>query len=171
MIISSASSLANRLAMLNAVADLLEDGRGIEVDADSFVDSPHNMARIEEHDGEHLIVHRKSANRAAAGQAAIVAGSMAIGSRITVGLGLPEALASSAHGAGRVMSRSEAGEKILTRDLQSRMRRIVYRRQWSARFRDEAPQAYRELHEVMQAQRQLVRTAVVLSPILNDKRP
>jgi tRNA-splicing ligase RtcB (3'-phosphate/5'-hydroxy nucleic acid ligase) len=73
--------------------------------------------------------------------------------------------------AGRVMSRSEAEEKILTRDPQSRMRRIVYRRPWSARFRDEAPQAYRELHEVMQAQRQLVRTTAVLSPILNDKRP
>jgi len=162
---------ANRAAMLNAVADLLEGIGGVHADPESFVESPHNTATVEEHAGELLIVHRKSANHAAAGRVGIVAGSMATGSRITVGLGNPESLASSAHGAGRVMSRSEAGERIQTRDLEPRMRGIVFRREWAGRFRDEAPQAYRDLREVMQAQRDLVRTVAVLVPILNDKRP
>lgn len=162
---------ANRAAMLNAVADLLEGISGVPVDPESFVESPHNTAMIEEHTGEPLVVHRKSANQAQSGRAGIVAGSMATGSRVTIGLGHPESLASSAHGAGRVLSRSEAAERILVRDLEPRMRGIVFRRQWSGRFRDEAPQAYRELRDVMQAQRDLVRTAAVLVPILNDKRP
>jgi tRNA-splicing ligase RtcB len=162
---------ANRATILNAVADLLEGSRGIGVEPESFVDSPHNTATAEEHAAEPLVVHRKSANHAAAGRAGIVAGSMAIGSRITVGLGHPAALASSAHGAGRVMSRSVAAERVPARDLESRMRGIVFRREWAARLRDETPQAYRELHEVMQAQHELVRTVAVLVPILNDKRP
>ncbi len=162
---------ANRAAMLNAVADLLEGIRGVHVDPESFVESPHNTATVEEHAGELLVVHRKSANHAQAGRAGIVAGSMATGSRITVGLGNTESLASSAHGAGRLMSRSEAGERILARDLEPRMRGIVFRREWAGRFRDEAPQAYRELRDVMQAQRDLVRTVATLVPILNDKRP
>jgi len=162
---------ASRAAILNAVADLLENVRGIEIDPESFVESPHNTATIEEHAGESLIVHRRSANHAAAGRAGIVAGSMATGSRITIGLGNPDALASSAHGAGRVMSRSEANAKLSARDLEPRMRGIVFRRELAGRFRDEAPQAYRDLHEVMRAQRDLVRTTTVLVPILNDKRP
>lgn len=162
---------ANRTAILNAVADLLEGSLGIEVDPASFVESPHNTATAEEHAGERLVVHRKSANHAAADRAGIVAGSMAVGSRITVGLGHAPALASSAHGAGRVMSRSVAAERVPARDLESRMRGIVFRKEWASRLRDEAPQAYRELHEVMQAQHELVRTVAVLVPILNDKRP
>jgi len=162
---------ANRAMILNAVADLLEARRGVAIDAESFIDSPHNMATHEECEGEVVIVHRKSANHAPAAGPGIVAGSMASGSRITIGMGNPGALASSAHGAGRVMSRSVAGQRILARDLESRMGGIVFRREWAGRFRDEAPQAYRDLREVMQAQRELVRTTATLLPILNDKRP
>lgn len=162
---------ANRTVILNAVADLLEQGPGVDVDPGSFVESPHNTAAIEEHLGKPAVVHRKSANHAAAGCPGIVAGSMATGSRLTVGLGHAGALASSAHGAGRVMSRSEAAKRVTARDLEPRMRGIVFRRDIAGRLRDEAPQAYRDLHEVMQAQRDLVRTTTVLVPVLNDKRP
>ena len=162
---------ANRAAILNAVADLLEDACGIDVDTESFVESPHNTATCERHAGEMFVVHRKSANDAALGRRGVVAGSMAVGSRITVGLGNAAALASSAHGAGRVMSRAEAFQRIAARDLDARMGGVVYHEAWARRLRDEAPQAYRDLHEVMHAQRDLVRTAAVLVPLLNDKRP
>jgi len=162
---------ANRAAMLNALADLLEAGAGIGVEPDSFIDSPHNTATLEEHGGEPLIVHRKSANHAERGRLGIVAGSMAAGSRIVVGAGSTDALASSAHGAGRILSRTAANARITKADLDARMRGIVYRREWAQRFRDEAPQAYRMLHAVMQAQRDLVGTVHALVPILNDKRP
>lgn len=162
---------ANRAAILNALADVLEDVAGIAVDAASFIDSPHNTATREEHGGELLIVHRKSANHADAGRRGIIAGSMATGSRLVIGLGHAEALASSAHGAGRLMSRTVAAERIRPRDLVARMGGITFHRGWASRFRDEAPQAYRDLHDVMQAQRDLVRTERMLVPILNDKRP
>ncbi|MFM8283404.1 MAG: RtcB family protein [Planctomycetaceae bacterium] len=162
---------ANRAAILNALADLVEELIGGTVDTGSFVDSPHNTATREQVGGETLVVHRKSANAAAAGRRGVVAGSMATGSRMTIGLGSDAALHSSAHGAGRVMSRTEAMGRFATRDLEGRMHGVVYHRAWARRFRDEAPQAYRDLHEVMRAQRDLVKTERVLTPILNDKRP
>lgn len=161
---------ANRSAILNAVADLLEDTCGIDVDIESFVDSPHNTATCELMDGEEMIIHRKSANHAASGRSGIVAGSMAVGSRIVLGLGHAEALASSAHGAGRVMSRAEALDRLAARDVDVHMEGITYRRTLASRFRDEAPAAYRDLHDVMRAQRELVKTIRVLTPIINDKR-
>jgi hypothetical protein len=51
------------------------------------------------------------------------------------------------------------------------MRGVVYHNEWAGRFRDEAPQAYKDLHNVMRAQRSLVRTVRTLLPMLNDKRP
>ncbi|MFM8891854.1 MAG: RtcB family protein [Planctomycetia bacterium] len=162
---------ANRAAILEAVAGLVADELGLVWEPLSLLDSPHNSATPAAHGGESVVVHRKSANDATAGRRGIVAGSMAVGSRIVQGLGHAEALASSAHGAGRLLSRTEAATRIGGRDLDARMRGIVYHQTWANRFRDEAPQAYRDLHEVMRAQRDLVRTERTLSPILNDKRP
>lgn len=161
---------ANRAAILNAVADILEDLFGVVVDVQSFVDSPHNTATLESVSGETAIVHRKSANHASDGRRGIVAGSMAVGTRIVTGLGNAGALESSAHGAGRVMSRGDAMERLGARDVEARMGRITYRRSMANEFRDEAPSAYRELHEVMRAQRDLVKTERTLTPIINDKR-
>jgi tRNA-splicing ligase RtcB len=161
---------ANRSAILNAAADVLEDFFGITVDVQSFVDSPHNTATLENVRGETAIIYRKSANHASEGRYGIVAGSMAVGTRIVTGLGSADALESSAHGAGRVMSRGEAMERLGSRDVEARMGRITYRHTLANHFRDEAPSAYRELHEVMRAQRDLVKTDRTLTPILNDKR-
>ena len=58
---------ANRVAILNAVADVVETAAGVDVDPDSFVDSPHNTATRQDDGGGTAIVHRKSANHADAG--------------------------------------------------------------------------------------------------------
>jgi tRNA-splicing ligase RtcB len=162
---------ANRMMILNALADVLETRHSVDVDAASFLDCPHNFARLEDHGGKMLCVHRKSANAADAGSLGLVAGSMTAGSRIVVGLGNPEALCSSAHGAGRRMSRTEAATRISKKELDGMMRGVIYREQWANRLRDEAPRAYKDLREVMRAQHDLVRTHKTLTPILNDKRP
>jgi tRNA-splicing ligase RtcB len=162
---------ANRVAILNALADILEVRHGINVDEASYVDCPHNFGRIETHDGEKLLVHRKSANAAMAGCLGLIAGSMVAGTRVVVGLGNQESLCSSSHGAGRSMSRTEALQRIASRDLEGMMHGIVYHERWTARLRDESPQAYKDFHTVMQAQRSLVRTERTLLPILSDKRP
>jgi tRNA-splicing ligase RtcB len=156
----------NRLRMLNRLTDAVEDllnGSPIE---SSYIDSPHNFARIENHLGHELIVHRKSANSASNGEAAIIPGSMVSGSRIVVGKGNPESLCSSSHGAGRTMRRSEAFRKLQVKDFKAIMGSIVYPKEHARRLLDESPTVYRSLSQVMQAQYDLVSTRDTLRTIL-----
>lgn len=160
----------NRSLILNTVADLLELNHSIALDESSYIDSPHNFLIKMIHEGQSCFVHRKSANSAALNQPGIIAGTMATGSLITCGLGDADSLLSSAHGAGRAMSRTEAATKIRTRDIAGQMNSIVYRKNEIQHFRDEGPQAYKNIHEVMQAQKSQVRVVEKLTPVLNDKR-
>jgi tRNA-splicing ligase RtcB (3'-phosphate/5'-hydroxy nucleic acid ligase) len=160
----------NRLAIVNSVADILEDLMGVEVVEDSWIDCPHNFARIEKLNGESFLVHRKSVNSARLGEPGIIPGSMSAGSRIVRGLGNPDALNSSSHGAGRAMSRAEAFDGIRSRDFISAMKGVIWDDKHADQLRDEAPQAYRNIDSVMRAQKDLVRTVERLRPLLNDKR-
>ena len=87
-------------------------------------DVPHNMAKLETHQGKSLWVHRKGATRAfgpglmtatpfeQVGQPIITPGSMGTASYLMVGTGdSDESLCSVNHGAGRVMSRTAASGK------------------------------------------------------------
>lgn len=159
----------NRLYIINRVADLLEAEVGIDVIPDTYINSPHNFARVEEHFGERLIVHRKSVNSAREGELGIIPGSMAAGSRIVSGRGCSEALYSSSHGAGRTMSRKQAAETIPAKTLIRMMRGIAFQHERAAELCDEAPTAYKNLNEVMRAQSDLVRTERILRTLLNYK--
>ena len=85
------------------------------------------------------------------------------------GRGCPEALCSSAHGAGRLMSRTAARQKVSTRELQRQMTGIWYDYRLVDRLRDEAPTAYKDIRAVARAQRELVKIVRVLRPVLNYK--
>ncbi|MFM8264357.1 MAG: RtcB family protein [Pirellula sp.] len=156
----------NRLRMLNHLADSLDDLLNASPIESSYIDSPHNFARIEHHFGHELIVHRKSANSARKGEVAIIPGSMVSGSRIVVGKGNPQSLCSSSHGAGRTMSRSEAFGKLQVKDFKAIMGSIVYPKEHARRLLDESPAVYRSLSQVMQAQQDLVSTRDTLRTIL-----
>lgn len=156
----------NRLRMLNHLADSLDDLLNASPIESSYIDSPHNFARIENHLGHELIVHRKSANSARKGEVAIIPGSMVSGSRIVVGKGNPQSLCSSSHGAGRTMSRSEAFGKLQVKDFKAIMGSIVYPKEHARRLLDESPAVYRSLSQVMQAQQDLVSTRDTLRTIL-----
>jgi tRNA-splicing ligase RtcB len=160
----------NRSLILNAIADLMERYHRIDVDTSSYIDSPHNFLSIMTRNQDSFFVHRKSANAAALNQIGIIAGTMATGCFITTGLGEPKSLQSSAHGAGRTLSRKEASERISARDIDQQMSSVVYRRNNAHRFRDEGPQAYKNIHDVMKAQKEQVRIVETLTPLLNDKR-
>jgi tRNA-splicing ligase RtcB len=159
----------NRLLILNRIADLLEREFQAEVYPNTYIDCPHNFARLEEHFGEQLIVHRKSANSARAGELGIIPASMAAGSRIVTGRGESESLHSSSHGAGRVLSRRKAAESIPCSSLLGTMQGIVFQQDNLRALRDEAPAAYKNIKNVMRAQTDLVRTENILSTILNYK--
>ncbi|MFH4351538.1 RtcB family protein, partial [Acinetobacter baumannii] len=80
------------------------------------VNCHHNYVEKEEHYGEEVMVTRKGAVRARLGEYGIIPGSMGAKSFIVRGLGNQEAFCSCSHGAGRVMSRTEAKRRFTVED-------------------------------------------------------
>lgn len=128
------------------------------------IENHHNFAWKERHDGQEVIVHRKGATPAGKGVLGIVPGSMGDPGYVIRGKGDPKSLNSAAHGAGRKMSRS-AARQSLTRHamkdyLEERGIELI-----SAGV-DEAPMAYKNIDEVMGAQKDLVRPVARFYPRL-----
>ncbi len=118
------------------------------------VENHHNFAWQENHFGRNLIVHRKGATPAAAGELGVIPGSMATPGFVVRGRGNAESLASASHGAGRCMSRTAARNKYkwnaVRNDLIEKGIRVV------SAGADEAPGVYKDIHQVMAAQADLV---------------
>jgi tRNA-splicing ligase RtcB len=133
------------------------------------ITTDHNHVEHEAHGALRLWVHRKGAMPAWPGQAGVLPGSMGSLSYHVVGRGCADALCSSAHGAGRILSRTEARRTITSRELQRQMGQVWYDFRQSDRLRDEAPGAYKDIRAVARAQRDLVKVVRVLRPVLNYK--
>lgn len=118
------------------------------------VENHHNFAWRERHGGRDVIVHRKGATPAAAGEAGFIPGSMAAPGFLVRGRGVADSLNSSAHGAGRAMSRTAARKQLRWPDV-NRALGDAHVRLISAGL-DEAPMAYKDIFAVMEAQRDLV---------------
>ena len=103
------------------------------------------------------------------GQGGVLPGSMGSLSYHVTGRGCAGALCSSAHGAGRILSRTEARRTITAHELRSQMGRVWYDFRQSERLRDEAPAAYKDIRAVARAQGELVKVVRVLRPVLNFK--
>ena len=118
------------------------------------VENHHNFAWKEIHDGKELIVHRKGATPAGEGQLGMIPGSMATPGFVVRGKGKPESLSSASHGAGRCMSRRAGRDKYtwkaVRQDLETKGVRVI------SAGADEAPGVYKNIHEVMDAQQDLV---------------
>jgi tRNA-splicing ligase RtcB len=144
------------------------------------VHNHHNFAWRENHDGEEFWVVRKGATPAFPGQRGFVGGSMGDEAVIIEGVDSGEsreALYSTVHGAGRIMSRTAAkgkfervGSKRIRRDGLVRHDEMM---KWVADRRvelrggdvDEAPQAYRRLPEVLNAHAGTIRVLHTLRPL------
>ena len=96
---------------------------------------------------------------------AVVPGSMGTASYLVVGLGSEDSFGSCSHGAGRVMSRKEARAAIKPRVLAEQMKRVVYPEHLARSLVEEAPSAYRDITEVLEDQRDLVRRVTRLTPL------
>jgi tRNA-splicing ligase RtcB len=79
---------ANRDALVNRVTEVLVTMTGQAPDENSRVDVHHNFVRREEHFGRRLMIHRKGAIAAPAGELALILGSMATASYIVQGRGI-----------------------------------------------------------------------------------
>ena len=140
---------------------------GAEVRLD--VENHHNYAWRERHvlpDGSErdVIVHRKGATPAGDGTLGIIPGSMGTPGYVVRGRGSAASLLSASHGAGRRMSRTEAKKRFTWADAQAflRMRGVTL---ISAGL-DEVPMAYKDIDEVMAAQRDLVEPLARFEPRL-----
>ena len=140
---------------------------GAEVILD--LENHHNFAWKEEHDGENVIVHRKGATPAGAGVLGIIPGSMATTTYIVRGKGNPESLNSAAHGAGRLMSRTQAKQTFAW----SHVRKYLDERGVTllSAGLDEVPMVYKDIDEVMAAQSDLVEPVAEFQPKIVKMAP
>jgi tRNA-splicing ligase RtcB (3'-phosphate/5'-hydroxy nucleic acid ligase) len=159
----------NRLEMMEKVIEMLERLWGIESCKDSQFSCDHNHVFSETHFGESLYVHRKGSLSAHEGKMGVIPGSMGTDTFHTRGRGCPKSLCSSSHGAGRVMSRTEARKNITVKSFYKQMEGIWFDHRKSRGLVDEAPSAYKNINAVMRAQKELTKIARRLKPILNYK--
>ena len=189
------TAFANRQVITHRVREVMgrtfgRDPR--ELGLSVVYDVCHNTAKLERHvvDGEtlELVVHRKGATRAfgpgapdvpapyrEVGQPVIIGGSMETGSALLVGTthAMIETFGSTAHGAGRTMSRAQAKRQVRGETLIRAMaaRGIVVRAASKAGVAEEAGFAYKDLTAVVDVLHRLdvSRKVVFLTPIGNIK--
>ena len=126
------------------------------------VENHHNFAWKEIHGGRELIVHRKGATPAGAGVAGIIPGSMTAPGYIVAGLGENRSLHSASHGAGRLLSRGEAKRSITPKMVRETL--TIAGVTLIGGGVDEAPQAYKDIQTVLQAQTELVEIVARFQP-------
>jgi tRNA-splicing ligase RtcB (3'-phosphate/5'-hydroxy nucleic acid ligase) len=124
----------------------------------------HNYVSEERYDGVDLLVTRKGAIRAGAGELGIIPGSMGTGSYIVRGLGNTAAFNSASHGAGRRMSRTAARKRFTARDLAQQTRGVECRK--DAGVVDEIPGAYKPIEQVIRQQSDLVEVVARLKQVV-----
>jgi len=147
---ASANHACIHEALVSAIGAEVVDG----------IENHHNFAWIE----NDLVVHRKGATPAAADELGVVPGTMMHRAHIVRGMGRSDGLNSSAHGAGRLMSRRQA-KKTLDPD------------RWEATLvdagvtllgagLDELPGAYKDIETVMREQDGLAETIGTFRPVI-----
>ncbi len=137
------------------------------------IENHHNFAWKEQHviNGEtrEVIVHRKGATPAGRDVLGIIPGSMASPAFIVRGKGNPESLQSASHGAGRVMSRTQARNTYRWSHVKSLLeQRGVH---LISAGLDEVPFVYKDIHHVMAQQNDLVQTLARFDPKLVKMAP
>ncbi|MCE2733218.1 MAG: RtcB family protein [Flammeovirgaceae bacterium] len=119
------------------------------------IENHHNFAwKEKDAQGNEIIVHRKGATPAQKGVLGIIPGSMATPGFIVRGKGNEASIHSASHGAGRMMSRTKAKETILPGHVNKFLKQAGVELIGSGL--DEAPMAYKDIHQVMNAQQELV---------------
>jgi tRNA-splicing ligase RtcB len=127
-----------------------------------MVENHHNFAWKEQWEGKEVIVHRKGATPAGKDVLGIIPGSMAAPGFIVKGKGEMASVNSASHGAGRKLSRTAALKSVTHKALNEALAKSGVKLLGGGL--DEAPFAYKDIHEVMKAQSALVDTVGVFYP-------
>ena len=159
---------ANRQVLAGAARQVFSRTAGTTLDL--VYDVAHNLAWLETHPvggtPARLCVHRKGATRALppghpglpadlreAGQPVLIPGSMGTASYVLAGVPGGGAFASACHGAGRRMSRHQAARSVTGPELRRQLERqgITVRGASARGLAEEAPQAYKDINQVVEA--------------------
>jgi tRNA-splicing ligase RtcB len=162
---------ANRQMITHATRQVLSKMFRIEYDQMPLIyDVAHNVAKMEEHvlDGKRMnvCVHRKGATRSfgpgsrdlppdltSLGQPVIIPGSMGTSSFVLHGtqLAMDRTFGSTCHGAGRIMSRTQAKKNLNGREIMANLLKegIIVRAHSENAIADEAPDVYKPSDEVV----------------------
>ncbi len=158
-------ALANRTFMMEQIKNVIQHVMA-PVTFSSFINIAHNYAAMESHYKHNVIVHRKGATRALAGEYGIIPGSQGAPSYIVRGKGNEESFQSCSHGAGRRMGRKQAQRQL---DLEQEIRNLdeqgIIHALRSRRDLDEAASAYKDIDRVIDDQLDLVEVVVSLRPL------
>jgi tRNA-splicing ligase RtcB len=158
------AALNRRMMMANVIAALRKTiAKPFDAELEA-VNCHHNYVTRENHFGENVLVTRKGAVRAAKGVMGIIPGSMGAKSFIVRGLGNKESFDSCSHGAGRVMSRTQAKKEVSLDEHVKALEGVECRKDEGVL--DETPRAYKPIEAVMAAQADLVEIVHTLKQVV-----
>lgn len=151
-------ALQNRKLMMWNVLSILHCG------FQTFINKNHNCADFL--DGW-LVLHRKGATSAYKWEIGVIPGNMKDGTVIVEGLGNPEYLNCSSHGAGRVLSRKKAQATVKLEDFEQDMVGIMAK-VWED-TKDESRFAYKNFERVLELQKDSIKVIHHITPLINIK--
>jgi tRNA-splicing ligase RtcB len=158
-------ALANRTFMMERIKEIVQLVMA-PVTFGTFINIAHNYAAREYHYHKNVIVHRKGATRAVAGEYGIIPGSQGAPSYIVRGKGNEESFHSCSHGAGRKMGRKQAQRQLdLAQEIKNLDGQGIIHALRSRRDLDEAAGAYKNIDRVINDQLDLVEVVVSLRPL------
>lgn len=154
--------IIQRFAMLNrrAIADDILKGMGLHAQ-DSFT-TIHNYIDID------AMILRKGAVSAKAGERLLIPINMRDGSLICIGRGNEDWNCSAPHGAGRLMSRSQAKQSFTVSEFKHQMDGIYTTSVGKATL-DECPMAYKRMEDIVSNIGETVRIERIIRPVYNFK--
>lgn len=157
-------ALANREVMMTQVLDGLRAHFPDLTTDQEAVNCHHNYVSRERHFGRDVLLTRKGAVSAKAGELGIIPGSMGARSFIVCGKGHAESFCTCSHGAGRAMSRTEAKRRFSLEDHANATAGVECRKDIGVI--DETPMAYKDIDAVMAAQADLVEVIHTLRQVV-----
>ncbi|MDQ0470802.1 RtcB family protein [Labrys wisconsinensis] len=158
-------AMMNRQVMMQNAIDAARSAIATPFEAHlEAVNCHHNYVAREHHYGKDVLVTRKGAVRAAEGVMGIIPGSMGARTFIVRDRGNAESFCSCSHGAGRVMSRTEARRRFTVADHVAATEGVECRKDEDVI--DETPKAYKDIDAVMAAQADLVEIVHTLRQVV-----
>ena len=157
--------LCNRNLIMQRIEEVISDAIP-NVEFEPMINIAHNYAAWETHFDEACIVHRKGATSAKMGEIGIIPGSQGTSSYIVEGLGNSLSFMSCSHGAGRVMSRTEAVKSLnLAEEIQKLDEKGIVHAIRCQEDLEEASSAYKNIEKVIEQEADLVKIKTRLFPM------